>query len=88
MELCGVLVLIVLFIITMAVLWFKGKKKLVKEIILELVVIAEQTYGSGTGPIKFASVLSQIYEKFPWLVHLEKLVTLWINQAVEYIKNK
>lgn len=86
MELCGALVIALLFVITMAVLWFKGKKKLVKKIILELVVIAEKTYGSGTGPIKFASVLSQIYKEYPWLVHLEKLVTIWINEAVEYIK--
>ena len=87
-ELCSAIVIAILFVIVMALLWFNGKKKLVKDIILELVIVAEKTYGSGTGPIKFASVLSQLYEKYPWLSHLEKLVTLWINQAVEYIKNK
>lgn len=86
-EICGAVIVIILFVIAMALLWFNGKKKLVKEIILELVLIAEKTYGARTGPIKFASVLSEIYKEFPWLVHLEKLVTEWINQAVEYIKN-
>ncbi|PKM93869.1 MAG: hypothetical protein CVU84_13240 [Firmicutes bacterium HGW-Firmicutes-1] len=85
MEACIICTIIFLFVLTLAVLWFKGKKKLVKKIILELVALAEEKYGSGTGEIKLASVLLEIYQEYPWLEYLETWVIKWINEAVKFM---
>lgn len=85
MEACITCTIIFLFVLTLAVLWFKGKKKLVKKIILELVALAEEKYGSGTGEIKLASVLLEIFQEYPWLEYLETWVIKWINEAVEFM---
>ncbi|PKM51159.1 MAG: hypothetical protein CVV02_08405 [Firmicutes bacterium HGW-Firmicutes-7] len=87
MEACFICIIIFLFILVLAVLWFKGKRKLVKKIILELVIQAEKIYGSGTGKIKLATVLAQVYKDYPWLTYIEAIVIKWINEAVKYMKN-
>lgn len=46
------------------VLWRFGKKDFVKCIITELVARAEQLYGSGSGQVKLAFVLSELYKIF------------------------
>lgn len=88
MEACIISTIIFLFIVFLAVLWFKGKKKLVKKIILELIMIAEETYGSGTGKSKLAMVLAQIYKDYPWLIYIQAKVIEWINEAVATHINK
>jgi hypothetical protein len=86
----NVLVILV-FACGLGLLWYYGKKELVKKIVLNLVIQAENFWGSGTGKIKFAQVMAQIYEKLPWIIRLfvtTNTVTRWIEEAVEYIKTE
>jgi len=84
------IILVCFFIILLAVLWFQGKKEIVKSIILDIVIKAEDYWGSETGKIKFAEVMSVIYPRLPWMFKIfvnSNLLTKWINEAAEYIKN-
>lgn len=53
-----------IIIISLLVLWKKGYRKQVGQIILALATQAEKRWGSGTGPIKF----SEVYSKLPVIV--------------------
>ena len=85
-----------LFVVLVAIsilglLWYKGKKELVKKIILNLVIQAENFWGSGTGPIKFTDVMASAYEKLPWIIRFfvtTDTLTRWIEDSVEYIKTE
>lgn len=85
-----------IFISILIFLWKRGKKQLVKKIILELVCKAEQTYGSGTGTIKLAMVWSGIYNRLPLLVRLvftqaelQSIIEYWVDWLKKQLaKNK
>ena len=85
-----------IFISILIFLWKRGKKGVVKKIILELVCKAEQQYGSGTGTIKLAMVWSGIYNRLPLLVRLvftqselESIIEYWVDWLKkELAKNK
>jgi len=54
------------------VIWLlrRGKVDTVKQIMLYLVMRAERKLGSGTGPLKYASVIAGIYEYIPVILRL------------------
>lgn len=88
-ELYWNILIIVIFIAGLGILWYYGKKELVKKIILTLVIQAETRWGSGTGKIKFAEVLSSVYDRLPYIIKLVVTVPVlekWIEDAVAYIK--
>lgn len=84
--------LIILFVIgLLIVLWRFGKKDFVKCIITELVARAEQLYGSGSGQVKLAFVLSELYKKLPFAVRLvftEQELRQYIEEAAAWLKKK
>lgn len=76
------------FLIALAILWKKGKKKVVIRIIKALVTKAEQQYGSKTGIIKFEAVWSGIYTHIPWIVRVfftEQELAGFIEDAVKWL---
>jgi len=78
--------IVLVVIISLMLLWKKGYKKQVKEILLVLIIQAEKAWGSGTGAIKF----SQVYSQLPTIVTLffSKLeIENMINETVEYMKS-
>lgn len=82
---------IIIFTGILGLLWYKGKKELVKKIILSLVIHAENYWGSGTGKIKFAEVMALTYERLPWVIRFfitTDTITRWIEDAVVYIKTE
>lgn len=80
-----------IFISVLIFLWKRGKKDLVKRIILELVCKAEQQYGSGTGAIKLGMVWREIYNRLPLLIRLvftEKELQGYIEYWVTWLRKK
>ena len=81
----------IIFICALGLLWYLGKKRMVKNIILGLVIQAELNWGSGAGKLKFIEVMSTIYEKLPLIVQLfipQSKIIEWIEAAVEYVKTE
>ena len=81
-------ILIVLLALTL--LYRIGHKATVKKLILGLVVRAEKKLGSGTGELKYAEVVVELYERLPtilrWLF-TEKDIDQFIEEAVAKLKD-
>lgn len=92
MEYLGSIIVALVFIITVAVLFFaaKGKyRKVAKQILLSLVVAAEQQFGGKTGEVKFSYVAEKLYEKLPVIIQIlftEKDIANMIEDAVDKMK--
>ncbi|MTI69632.1 MAG: hypothetical protein FH751_05175 [Firmicutes bacterium] len=70
-------------------LYKRGKKEIVKKIILSLVVQAEKTLGSKTGDLKYAYVIQKVYEILPFymrILYTKKEISNMIEQAVNHLK--
>lgn len=70
---------------------FKGNKGVVTKMLFSLVTEAEKQYGSGTGALKLAQVMAEIYPKLPAIikafVSAERL-TKWIEDVLKEAKQK
>lgn len=84
------IVLFVVGVIILSILWFLGKKNVVKSVLLQFVIDAEAKYGSGTGGIKHPTVVGWVKQKFPtfFLLISDKTLDKWIGDMVQYIKNE
>ncbi len=70
---------------------FKGNKGVVARMLFSLVTEAEKEYGSGTGALKLAQVMTEIYPKLPAIIKAfasEELLTKWIEDALRDAKQK
>ena len=77
--------------VVLAVLYKRGKKDIVKEIIYTLVVKAEKELGSATGSAKYSQVISDLYEKLPIILRLffsKAEINNYIDDAVKWLKSK
>lgn len=67
-------IIVVLVLLALAVVLFfiaKGRyRHVAKQLLLSLVVAAEQKFGGGTGEIKFSYVAEKLYEKMPAIIQL------------------
>lgn len=81
-------ILFLIGLVILVVLWFLGKKNVVKSVLLQMVIDAEAKYGSGTGGIKHDTVVGYIKQKFPTLFMIisDKTLDKWIDDMVKYIK--
>lgn len=59
------ILVVIAFIILVAVLIKRGEIKILKQILFNLVTQAEQTYGDGTGKLKYAVVADWLYQRIP-----------------------
>ena len=84
-------IMAVLFVIILVVLWYKGKKALVKDILREIVKEAEERFLKGDNQAKTEYVIKLILSfvnKF-WILKYfitEKKLKKWINEAVVYMQ--
>lgn len=79
----------IVFIGCLVVFYKRGKRDLVKEIILSLVVRAEKKYGSGTGELKYADVVNAFYTELPLFIRIlftPKDIDIFIEEAVDRLK--
>jgi hypothetical protein len=67
----------------------KGYREKVRQILFFLVCKAEETYGNGTGAIKYAAVTTWLYERMPSLIKFifsQKEIGHMVEQAVVEMK--
>lgn len=82
----------VLFVALIIVLWFAWRGKYrdkAKQMLLSLVIAAEEKYGGGTGELKFAYVAERLYEVMPGIFQVffaAEDIAGWIEDAVTKMK--
>lgn len=83
-------ILVVLAIIVgLLFIYKKEKKEFVKQVVLSLVVQAEKALGSGTGELKYAMVVEELYKVLPLILTLlitKKELDNIIESSVQYLK--
>ncbi len=70
---------------------FKGNKSVVMDMLVALVTAAEKEYGGGTGVLKLASVIDEIYPKLPTIIKTfitSKMLKKWVEDALKIAKKK
>lgn len=83
------LLLIVAAVAAVAFFVFKGNKSVVMKMLYALVTEAEKAYGGGTGALKLATVIAEIYPKLPAVIKLfitEATLTKWVEDALTAAK--
>lgn len=79
----------VIIIAALLVAWYFRKIPLVKQALYSLVCSAEKQWGSGTGELKYAAVISMFYSKMPFPIRMmfpQEVISKWIEQAVVKLK--
>lgn len=82
---------IAVVIIALAVLWYFKKVPLVKRILYAMVCEAEKQFGSGTGEVKYATVIYMFYYRMPVFVRVvftPAMISKWIEDAVTKLKSE
>lgn len=68
---------------------FKGNKSVVMKMLYALVTEAEKELGGGTGELKLASVMAEIYPKLPAVIKMfitEDTLVEWVEDALDAAK--
>ena len=68
---------------------FKGNKSVVMRMLYALVTDAEKALGAGTGSLKLAAVIGEIYPKLPAVVKTfisDKTIVQWVEEALAAAK--
>ncbi len=85
------ILIIIIFLFSLAYLYRLGKQDTVKKIILGLVIQAEKALGAGTGELKYAMVVDRAYEVLPGLIRFlisKRELDQLIEEAVQYMKTQ
>ncbi|OLS02869.1 hypothetical protein [Tissierella creatinophila] len=83
------ILVVLLFIVGLLFIYKNGKKEFVNQVVLSLVVQAEKTLGSGTGELKYAMVIEEIYFALPSIIRFlitKKELDIMIENSVKYLK--
>lgn len=83
------IVVVLLFIVGLLFIYKNGKKDFVRQVVLSLVVQSEKALGSGTGELKYAMVIEELYFALPSIVRFlvtKKELDTMIENSVEYLK--
>lgn len=83
------ILVVLLLIIGLLFIYKKGKTDFVKQVVLSLVVQAEKALGSGTGELKYAMVVENVYKVLPYILRLlisKKELDNIIESSVQYLK--
>lgn len=70
---------------------FKGNKSVVMSMLFSLVTEAEKSFGTGTGSLKLASVINQVYPKLPTIIKTfitSETLIKWVEEALVLAKKK
>ena len=83
----------VLFVGLIVALWFAWRGKYrdkAKQMLLSLVISAEEKFGGGTGELKFAYVAERLYAVMPGIFQVfftAEDIAGWIEEAVSKMKD-
>ncbi|MBQ8208784.1 MAG: hypothetical protein IJZ89_08640 [Clostridia bacterium] len=85
------ILIIACFCLALGILYFMGQKRLVYKILYALVTEAEAKFGGGTGELKQAYVIKQIYNALPGILKSfisAERIGAWVDDALETAKEK
>lgn len=88
----GSIIMAIVFVVLVLVLWFAWRGKYrdkAKQMLLSLVIAAEEKFGGGTGELKFAYVAERLYEVMPGIFQVfftAEDIAGWIEEAVTKMK--
>ena len=88
----GSIITAIVFVVLVLVLWFAWRGKYrdkAKQMLLSLVIAAEEKFGGGTGELKFAYVAERLYEVMPGIFQVfftAQDIAGWIEEAVTKMK--
>lgn len=85
------ILLVLIMVLGMLFLWYRGKKDIVINIIKAAVTEAEKIFGEGTGKAKLEYAISFVYPKLPSIVRLvvtEKALTNLIEKVLSDVKEE
>lgn len=83
------IVVALVFVVGLLFLYKRGKKDFVRKVVLSLVVQAEKALGSGTGELKYAMVVENVYKALPTVLTIlisKKELDNIIESSVQYMK--
>ena len=83
------IITIIFVVVGLLYLYKNGKKEFVRQAVLSLVVQAEKALGSGTGELKYAMVVENVYKMLPSILTLlisKKELDNIIEDSVQYLK--
>lgn len=86
----GSIITIIFVVVGLLYLYKNGKKEFVRQAVLSLVVQAEKALGSGTGELKYAMVVENIYKMLPGILTLlisKKELDNIIEDSVQHLKD-
>ena len=63
-----IITLVIAAVVCIVYAVFKGNKSVVMNMLFSLVTEAEKNFGAGTGALKLASVIEQVYPKLPTII--------------------
>lgn len=84
------IVVTLIFIVTMLILIKKDKSDVVRKVVYGFVVQAEKEFGSKTGEVKYAHVVSQLYTRLPFILRLvfsQQDINKYIEDGVKMLKD-
>lgn len=79
------ILVVLVFVAVIVFLAVRGKKQIIYKMLYTLVTEAEKQYGSGTGSIKFAEVMTKIYAMLPAIIKVfitYNTLKVWIERAL------
>ncbi len=85
------IIVILAFILLVVVLAIRGKKQIIYKMLYALVHEAEDRYGSGTGSLKYAEVMTKIYSMLPPIIKFfitYETLDGWIEKQVAILKKE
>lgn len=85
----GSILVVLIMLIGLLFLYKRGKKDFIRQIVLSLVVQAEKALGSGTGELKYAMVVENLYKVLPFILTIlisKKELDNIIESSVKYLK--
>ena len=83
------ILIVTLFVIGLLILLRKNQTILVRQILFDLVCKAEITFGGGTGELKYASVVTELYLVLPTIIKIlysPRDIDRMIEEAVAKMK--
>lgn len=85
------ILVVLVFVALIVFLALRGKKQIIYKMLYALVTEAEKKYGSGTGALKFAEVMTQLYAKLPAIIRIfitYETLAAWIETALAEAKER
>ena len=90
MDIVAIIVIVLFILVILGLIYWSIKKKGLRKVIIELIILAEKTYKKGENERKFKFVLNRIYKALPkWLRFfvLEQDIEYLIQKVFDEIKD-